>query len=286
MKNDSGVGGTKGGKLLKSILKKTNYTPLINIAAATNEKIVSTCMNEKNVTHGPVRVTRIANDGMHNGVVGKSSSNRRKVSIANDDTNNVWKFDTEFDGVRSVAESVGNVNVARNPMLDESTTDILNNQDADILYEHAADMHEWDTFVKNYLHVHGLGVIDGKNMEDSDVVDAKVHQDQSDWKHESPGAFIRVDFRALVNKEMVENADTVLRMSPIEKVKNGMDWRRDEVNKVSVWIKMYNVLVVAYSADGLSLIATQIGKPVILDAFTSSMCEDAWGWIGSCSCGN
>ncbi|GKB15752.1 hypothetical protein Tco_0849675, partial [Tanacetum coccineum] len=31
--------------------------------------------------------------------------------------------------------------------------------------------------------------------------------------------------------------------------------------------------------DGLSLIATQIGKPIMLDAFTSLMCEDSWGRI-------
>nr|GEU37908.1 RNA-directed DNA polymerase, eukaryota, reverse transcriptase zinc-binding domain protein [Tanacetum cinerariifolium] len=42
---------------------------------------------------------------------------------------------------------------------------------------------------------------------------------------------------------------------------------------------MYNVPVLAYSEDGLSLIATQIGKPIMLDAFTSSMCVESWGRI-------
>ncbi|GKA22191.1 reverse transcriptase domain, reverse transcriptase zinc-binding domain protein, partial [Tanacetum coccineum] len=51
------------------------------------------------------------------------------------------------------------------------------------------------------------------------------------------------------------------------------------VTKVPVWVKLYNVPVVAYSEDGLSLIATQIGKPIMLDAFTSSMCVDSWGRI-------
>nr|GEU60433.1 hypothetical protein [Tanacetum cinerariifolium] len=31
--------------------------------------------------------------------------------------------------------------------------------------------------------------------------------------------------------------------------------------------------------DELSLIATQVGKPVMMDAFTSSMCVDSWGRI-------
>nr|GEV33268.1 hypothetical protein [Tanacetum cinerariifolium] len=46
---------------------------------------------------------------------------------------------------------------------------------------------------------------------------------------------------------------------------------------VPVWVKMHKVPVVAYSEDGLSLIGTQIGKPIMLDTFTSSMCVDPWG---------
>ncbi|GKA90474.1 trichome birefringence-like protein 3 [Tanacetum coccineum] len=56
--------------------------------------------------------------------------------------------------------------------------------------------------------------------------------------------------------------------------------KKEEVTKVSVWVKMHKVPVVSYSKDGLSLIATQIGKPIMLDAFTSSMCEDPWGRLG------
>ncbi|GJW48393.1 zf-CCHC domain-containing protein [Tanacetum coccineum] len=52
-----------------------------------------------------------------------------------------------------------------------------------------------------------------------------------------------------------------------------------EVTKVPVWIKMRKVPVIAYSEDGLSLIATQVGKPMMLDAFTSYMCNESWGRI-------
>ncbi|GJW97300.1 hypothetical protein Tco_0179108 [Tanacetum coccineum] len=48
---------------------------------------------------------------------------------------------------------------------------------------------------------------------------------------------------------------------------------------VPVWVKLHKVPVVAYSDDGLSLIATQIGKPIMFDAFTSSMCVEAGGRI-------
>ncbi|GJS63486.1 hypothetical protein Tco_0678050 [Tanacetum coccineum] len=51
-------------------------------------------------------------------------------------------------------------------------------------------------------------------------------------------------------------------------------------NRVPVWVKLNKVPVVAYSEDGLSLIATQIGNPIMLDAFTSSMCVEEQGQIG------
>nr|GEU54017.1 hypothetical protein [Tanacetum cinerariifolium] len=51
-----------------------------------------------------------------------------------------------------------------------------------------------------------------------------------------------------------------------------------EVTKVPIW-KMYNVLVLTYSEDGLSLLGTQIGKPIMLDAFTSYVCMESCGRI-------
>ncbi|GJR83087.1 hypothetical protein Tco_0153872 [Tanacetum coccineum] len=55
---------------------------------------------------------------------------------------------------------------------------------------------------------------------------------------------------------------------------------KDKVTKVPVWVNMHKVPLVAYSEDGLSLIASHIGKPLMMDAFTYSMCEESWGRIG------
>ncbi|GKD02656.1 reverse transcriptase domain-containing protein, partial [Tanacetum coccineum] len=55
--------------------------------------------------------------------------------------------------------------------------------------------------------------------------------------------------------------------------------KKREVTIVPVWVKMHGVRVLAYSDDGLSLIAIQIGKPIMLDAFNSFMCVDSWGRI-------
>ncbi|GJT36297.1 polypyrimidine tract-binding protein homolog 2 isoform X1 [Tanacetum coccineum] len=126
-------------------------------------------------------------------------------------------------------------------------------------------------------------------------------------------------FRALLNPEQVANADFVLPLTMLTKVKKDEDgffffkfaslagleqvleqgpwlicnipmiltkWSpnlsltKDKVTKVPVWVKLHKVPVIAYSEDGLSLIATQIGQPVMLDAFTNTICGDPWGRMG------
>nr|GEV59739.1 hypothetical protein [Tanacetum cinerariifolium] len=53
--------------------------------------------------------------------------------------------------------------------------------------------------------------------------------------------------------------------------------KKDEIKAASVWVKLYHVPIVAYSEIGLSLITTQIGKPIMLDFYTSQMCLRSWG---------
>ncbi|GKA36021.1 zinc knuckle CX2CX4HX4C containing protein [Tanacetum coccineum] len=53
--------------------------------------------------------------------------------------------------------------------------------------------------------------------------------------------------------------------------------KKDEIRSVPVWVKLHHVPIVAYSEVGLSLISTQIGKPITLDSYTSNMCANSWG---------
>nr|GEU87775.1 hypothetical protein [Tanacetum cinerariifolium] len=80
---------------------------------------------------------------------------------------------------------------------------------------------------------------------------------------------------------VLERGPWIIRNTPLilNRWTPNVSLKRDEVTKVPVWIKLHNVPVVAYSVDGLSLIATQVGKPIMLDAFKSSMCEDSWDRI-------
>nr|GEW43737.1 hypothetical protein [Tanacetum cinerariifolium] len=120
----------------------------------------------------------------------------------------------------------------------------------------------------------------------------------------------KVNFRSLFNEEKVDDVDFVLPKENVEIAHNrfanslvgffvgekgcmirnqpliltkwapNLDLSKDAVTKVPIWVKIHKVPVVAYSPDGLSLIASQIGKPVMLDAFTSAMCTEPWGRIG------
>ncbi|GJX07984.1 reverse transcriptase domain, reverse transcriptase zinc-binding domain protein [Tanacetum coccineum] len=53
--------------------------------------------------------------------------------------------------------------------------------------------------------------------------------------------------------------------------------KKEEIREAPVWIKLHHVPIVAYSEVRLSLITTQIGKPIMLDSYTSSMCLKSWG---------
>ncbi|GJZ99255.1 hypothetical protein Tco_0671806, partial [Tanacetum coccineum] len=52
---------------------------------------------------------------------------------------------------------------------------------------------------------------------------------------------------------------------------------KEDVGNVSVWVKLHGVPVTAFSNDGLSVIATKIGTPSMLDSYTSDMCLQSWG---------
>ncbi|GJW08389.1 zinc knuckle CX2CX4HX4C containing protein [Tanacetum coccineum] len=53
--------------------------------------------------------------------------------------------------------------------------------------------------------------------------------------------------------------------------------KKEDCTWILVWTKIHNVPVVAFSEVGLSLITTQLGRPLMLDAHISDMCLNPWG---------
>ncbi|GKA89206.1 zinc knuckle CX2CX4HX4C containing protein [Tanacetum coccineum] len=50
-----------------------------------------------------------------------------------------------------------------------------------------------------------------------------------------------------------------------------------KLTSVPVWIKFHGVHVLAFTADGLSAIATRLGTPIMLDSCTTTTCMQSWG---------
>jgi hypothetical protein len=52
---------------------------------------------------------------------------------------------------------------------------------------------------------------------------------------------------------------------------------KEDLTRMPVWVKLHDVPMAAFSTDGPSIIATKLGTLMMLDSFTSTMCEESWG---------
>ncbi|GKD60006.1 hypothetical protein Tco_1297515, partial [Tanacetum coccineum] len=52
---------------------------------------------------------------------------------------------------------------------------------------------------------------------------------------------------------------------------------KKDVGNVPVCVNLHGVPMTAFSKDGLSAIATKLGTPLMLDSYTSDMCNQSWG---------
>ncbi|GKA02864.1 reverse transcriptase domain-containing protein [Tanacetum coccineum] len=78
---------------------------------------------------------------------------------------------------------------------------------------------------------------------------------------------------------MLENGPWFIRNDPLifKKWNPDVNLMKDDVVNVPVWVKIHGVPVTAFTKDGLSVIATKIGTPLMLDSHTSDMCIQSWG---------
>ncbi|GJX53882.1 zinc knuckle CX2CX4HX4C containing protein [Tanacetum coccineum] len=90
--------------------------------------------------------------------------------------------------------------------------------------------------------------------------------------------FFNFDSRAGL-EAVLEGGPWLIRKSLIILKKWSMDTRllKEELTRIPIWVKLHDVPIQVFEEDGISLIATFIGKPVMLDSYTSSMCNDSWG---------
>ncbi|GJZ78802.1 zinc knuckle CX2CX4HX4C containing protein [Tanacetum coccineum] len=80
-------------------------------------------------------------------------------------------------------------------------------------------------------------------------------------------------------KDVLENGPWMIRKNPIilKKWTMNTSMLKEEFTHVPVWVILYDIPLQVFSKDGISLIATKIGTPLVLDSYTSSMHIDYWG---------
>ncbi|GJT06737.1 hypothetical protein Tco_0841199 [Tanacetum coccineum] len=90
--------------------------------------------------------------------------------------------------------------------------------------------------------------------------------------------FFKFDSRAGL-EAVLEGGPWVIRNSLIILKKWSMktSLQKEELTRILIWVKLHDVPIQVFEEDGISLIATYLGKPIMLDSYTSSMCKDSWG---------
>ncbi|GKC51430.1 zinc knuckle CX2CX4HX4C containing protein, partial [Tanacetum coccineum] len=85
--------------------------------------------------------------------------------------------------------------------------------------------------------------------------------------------------RKIVEKVVLEGGPWLIRISSIIPKKWSMDTRllKEELARIPIWVKLHDVRIQVFEEDGISLIATFIGKYVMLDSYISTMCNESWG---------
>ncbi|GJT66348.1 zinc knuckle CX2CX4HX4C containing protein [Tanacetum coccineum] len=90
--------------------------------------------------------------------------------------------------------------------------------------------------------------------------------------------FFKFDSRAGL-EAVLEGGPWLIHKSPIILKKWSMDTRllKEELTRILIWVKLHDVPIQVFEEDGICLIATFIGKLVMLDSYTRSMCNESWG---------
>nr|GEU84822.1 zinc knuckle CX2CX4HX4C [Tanacetum cinerariifolium] len=95
---------------------------------------------------------------------------------------------------------------------------------------------------------------------------------------------ITSNFRPLVYDPVFEGVNISIPRKVVEKAliilkKWSMDTRllKEELTCIPVWVRLHDVPIQVFEDDGISLIASFTGEPVMLNSYTSSMCNDSWG---------
>ncbi|GJR11991.1 reverse transcriptase domain-containing protein [Tanacetum coccineum] len=93
----------------------------------------------------------------------------------------------------------------------------------------------------------------------------------------------RLFFFKFISKDgidtMLENVPWFIRNTSfiLKKWNPDVNLLKECVGNVPVWVKFHGIPMTAFSGDGLSVIASKLGTPLILDSYISDMYMKSWG---------
>ncbi|XP_071739373.1 uncharacterized protein [Rutidosis leptorrhynchoides] len=78
---------------------------------------------------------------------------------------------------------------------------------------------------------------------------------------------------------VMQNGPRMIRTMPIilNVWSSNVSLTKEDLTKVPVWVKLHDVPLTGFTEMGLSIIASKIGRPMMLDSYTSNMCLESWG---------
>ncbi|GJT54589.1 zinc knuckle CX2CX4HX4C containing protein [Tanacetum coccineum] len=85
--------------------------------------------------------------------------------------------------------------------------------------------------------------------------------------------------RPLSLNAVLEEGPWMIRNSPIILKKWSVNTclKNEDMSRIPIWVKLHEVPIQAFEEDGISLIASYLGKLIMLDSYTTTMCKESWG---------
>ncbi|GKC57335.1 putative reverse transcriptase domain-containing protein [Tanacetum coccineum] len=135
---------------------------------------------------------------------------------------------------------------------------------------------------------HNLGTShvldDGANRKlNEDGVDSGIHI-HSGSTFLGPTSYDKLVTRNQISSKdsldaMLDNGPWFIHNNPLilNKWDPNVNLLKKDVGSILVWVKLHGVPMTAFSEDGLSVIAINIGTPLVRNSYTSDMCMQSWG---------
>ncbi|GJR02332.1 RNA-directed DNA polymerase, eukaryota, reverse transcriptase zinc-binding domain protein [Tanacetum coccineum] len=223
-------------------------------------------------------------DTIHN--INNSKNNKNK-SVSKNKSNDK-NCDNNKDLVSRDGENIVNLETEREEEEVNNVEDVVN-KEGDTRDDYVnGDEHVADS--KNIEGLFGSGVHEVHSSSTPDS-NANIDDNLSKSGHSSYASMVKnddipnsLDFIPTVitetGNEVVICDEEIVKQGNIDKWKNEIRMTKVESKKLYVWVKINNVPLEAWCVKGISAMASSLGKPILMDTVTATMCHKGISSLG------